>query len=51
VTKAGDRFWEVVRGVAREIAMPEIDFDVVPSALGDDAPLWGAVGLAEDRLA
>ena len=51
VAKAGDRFWEVVRGVAREIAMPEIDFDVVPSALGDDAPLWGAVGLAEDCLA
>jgi len=50
VTKAGDRWWEVVRRVARETALPEVHFDVVPAALGDDAPLWGAVALAEDRL-
>ncbi len=51
VTKSGDRFWEVVRQVARETALPEVHFDVVPAALGDDAPLWGAVALAEDCLA
>jgi glucokinase len=37
VTKAGERWCEV-------------HFDVVPAALGDDAPLWGAVALAEDCL-
>jgi glucokinase len=50
VTKAGERYWEVVRRAARETAMPEVHFDVVPAALGDDAPLWGAVVLAEDCL-
>jgi len=50
ITEAGDRFWEVVRRVARETALLEIHFDIVPAALGDDAPLWGAVALAEDLL-
>jgi glucokinase len=48
VTQAGDRWWEVVRRVARETALPQVHFDVAPAALGDDAPLWGAVALAED---
>lgn len=47
VTKAGTRWWDVVRQVAREKALPEVDFAIVPAALGDDAPLWGAVALAE----
>lgn len=51
VTKAGDRFWEMIRSVARKTALPEVHFEVVPAALGDDAPLWGAVGLAQDNLA
>jgi glucokinase len=51
VTKAGDRFWEVIRRTARETALPEVHFDIVPAALGDYAPLWGAVALAEDCLA
>lgn len=50
VTKSGERFWEVVRKVARETALPEVDFEIIPAALGDDAPLWGAVALAEDLL-
>jgi glucokinase len=50
VTKAGERFWEMIRHVARETAMPEVHFDVVPAALGDDAPLWGAAVLAENCL-
>ena len=50
VTKAGERFWEVVRRTARETALPEVHFDVVPAALGDDAPLWGAIALAEDLI-
>ncbi len=50
VTKAGERFWEVVRRTARQTALPEVHFDVVPAALGDDAPLWGAIALAEDQI-
>ncbi|MFN6536649.1 MAG: ROK family protein [Nostoc sp. EkiNYC01] len=46
VTKAGEDFWRVLRQVARETALPEVDFEVVPAALGDDAPLWGAVAIA-----
>jgi glucokinase len=47
VTKAGDNWWDVVQKVARETALPEIDFAIEPAALGDDAPLWGAVALAK----
>lgn len=50
VTKAGERFWEVVRRTARQTALPEVHFDLVPAALGDDAPLWGAIALAEDQI-
>jgi glucokinase len=50
VTKAGERWWEIVRRVARETALPEVHFEIVPAALGDDAPLWGAVALAKDCL-
>ncbi|MBD2520887.1 ROK family protein [Nostoc sp. FACHB-133] len=46
VTKAGEDFWWVVRQVARETALPEVDFEIVPAVLGDDAPLWGAVAIA-----
>lgn len=50
VTKAGEPFLEVVRRVARQTALPEVEFDIVSAALGDEAPLWGAVALAEDLL-
>ena len=50
VTKAGERFWAVIQRVSREIAMPDVHFEVLPAALGDDAPLWGAVALAQDCL-
>ncbi|KAB8330450.1 ROK family protein [Scytonema tolypothrichoides VB-61278] len=50
VMKAGEDFWEVLRRVARETALPEVPSEIVPAALGDDAPLWGAVALAEDVL-
>ncbi|MBN3943528.1 ROK family protein [Nostoc sp. NMS9] len=51
VMKAGEDFWRVVRQVARETALPEVDFEVVPAVLGDDAPLWGALALAETGMA
>lgn len=46
VTKAGEQWWQTVRETARSTALPEVQFEIVPAALGDDAPLWGAVALA-----
>ena len=50
VTKSGPVWWDTVRQAARATALPEITFDIVPAALGDDAPLWGAVVLALEAL-
>jgi glucokinase len=47
VTKSGARWWQVVRQTARATALPEIQFEVLPASLGDDAPLWGAVALTQ----
>lgn len=49
VTKSGERWWQTVRQTAHETALPEVIFDVLPAALADDAPLWGAVALADLR--
>ena len=48
VTKAGAAWWAEVRRSATATALPEVYFDVVPAALGDDAPLWGALALTEE---
>lgn len=48
VTKSGERWWRLVRQAAQATALPEVEFDIVPAQLGDDAPLWGAVALVED---
>ena len=48
VSKAGEQFWQGVLRAARETALPEVEFEIVPAELGDYAPLWGAVALAED---
>jgi glucokinase len=50
VTKSGQRFWDGIRRAARATALPEVQFEILPATLGDDAPLWGAVALAEDLL-
>ena len=47
VTKSGEGWWQQVRTAACQTALPEVQFDIVPAALGDDAPLWGAAALAE----
>ncbi|WP_374687233.1 ROK family protein [Promineifilum sp.] len=47
VTKSGEAWWAEVRRAAAETALPEVRFDIVPAELGDDAPLWGALALAE----
>lgn len=50
VTKAGERWWQQVWQTARQTALPEVEFDLVPAQLGDDAPLWGGVALAEEVM-
>jgi glucokinase len=46
VTKIGPFWIEGVRAAARADAMPGSPVDIVLAALGDDAPLWGAIALA-----
>ncbi len=50
VTQSGERWWQIVRDTARAQTPSEISVEIVPAALSDDAPLWGAVALAEDLL-
>ncbi len=49
VAKSGERWWSVVRESARVNTLPQMRVDIVPAALGDDAPLWGAIALATFR--
>jgi glucokinase len=51
VTKSGERWLRLVREQARYHALPQMRVDIQLAALGDDAPLWGAVALAEQALA
>lgn len=50
VTKSGAAWWQTVRAVARKTALPQLSLEIVAAQLGDDAPLWGAVALAENLL-
>lgn len=50
VTKAGDAYWAQLRSAARATAMPEVELEILPAEFTDDAPLWGAVALAEDLI-
>jgi glucokinase len=48
VTKSGPLWWDGVYRAARATALSDIELNIVPAALGDDAPLWGAVALVAD---
>ena len=48
VSKAGDAWWSTLRTTARAAAFPQSRVDIVPAAMVDDAPLWGAAALAEE---
>ena len=48
ITKSGKMWWAEVRRAAVATAVAGVTFDVVPAELGDDAPLWGALALAEE---
>ena len=50
VTKSGERYWEAIREAARRTALPEVQFEILPAALGDDAPLYGAAWLAREMV-
>lgn len=50
VTKAGAAWWEEVRRSARAVMLPEVEIEILPAQLGDDAPLWGAVALALESM-
>ena len=50
VSKSGERYWRELRAAARANTLPQMRVDIVPAALGDDAPLWGAIALAEDLI-
>jgi glucokinase len=50
VSKSGERWWRVVRASACSNTLPQMRVEIVPAALGDDAPLWGAVALAEGSI-
>jgi len=47
VAKSGERYFEAVRTAARAHVPSGMRVDIVPAALDDDAPLWGAAALAE----
>ena len=50
VTKSGERWWRTVRTEARATAFDQSRTEIVPAFLGDDAPLWGAIALAEGAV-
>lgn len=50
LTHAGEVFWQAVHRAARVTALPEVSVTVLPAQLGDDAPLWGAVTLAQAAM-
>ncbi len=50
VSKSGERWLATVRAAARENSLPQMRVDIMTAGLGDDAPLWGAVALAESLL-
>ncbi len=50
VTRSGELWWNEVKCAARETALAEVSFNIVPAALSDDAPLRSAAFLANDLL-
>ncbi len=50
VSKSGERWLAGVRAAARANSLPQIRVEIVPAALKDDAPLWGAIALADQVL-
>lgn len=47
VTKSGDNYWRQVRTAAAARALPGVQVEIVPAKYADEAPLYGALALAE----
>lgn len=50
VTRAGEIWWAALREAVQETLIVGANLEVVPAALGDDAPLWGALALGAGLL-
>ncbi|MGB3305582.1 MAG: ROK family protein [Thermomicrobiales bacterium] len=50
VTGAGEAYWETVRRAAAARALPGVTVDILPARHADDAPLYGALALAEQAM-
>ena len=50
VTKAGEAYLQAVREATKAEVPPNVAVNIVPAALGDDAPLWGALYLAREAV-
>ena len=50
VSKSGPAWWAALREAARANSLPQMRVEIVPAGLSDDAPLWGAVALAQGKL-
>jgi len=50
VSKSGTQYWQTLRETASTFVLPSMTVDIVPALLGDNAPLWGAVAMAEELL-
>jgi glucokinase len=50
VSKSGGVFWKTLQQTTEYFILPQMQADIRPAALGDDAPLWGAVAMAEKLL-
>ncbi|HFQ93708.1 MAG TPA: ROK family protein, partial [Anaerolineae bacterium] len=50
VSKSGELWQRTVRQTANANTLPEISARIIPAAFSDDAPLWGALALAQNLL-
>ena len=50
VSRAGEIWWSALREAVAETLIAGVRLEVVPAALGDDAPLWGALALGAGLL-
>lgn len=50
VTKAGAQYLDCVRDTVRLNLLRDFTAEIILAALGDEAPLWGAIALAEAAL-
>ena len=50
VAKSGQKYWQSLRETVLHNVLPGMEMDVVPAALKDDSPLWGAIALAKGLI-